>query len=195
MNHEQTPSTSPEYEHDPDTTPAIYVASLADYVSGRLHGAWIDATIGADAIHQEIQTMLARSKELAPEEWAIHDYENFGTLRLSEYESIERVAAIAEHIKEKGPAFAAWLDYTGLDQEDWHYFDDAYLGEYDSLDAYAEQVIDDLGYERILDDALPETIRAYVKINVRAMARDLEASGDVFTVESESGVYVFSSRY
>lgn len=195
MNHEHTPTSGHEREHDPDTTPAIYVASLADYVNGRLHGTWIDATIGADAIQHEIQAMLATSKEPAPEEWAIHDYENFGPLRLSEYESIERVADIAENIKEKGPAFAAWLDYTGLDQEDWHYFDDAYLGEYDSLDAYAEQVTDGLGYDRILDDAIPESIRTYVKLDTHAMAQDLEASGEVFTVESDSGVYVFSSHY
>ncbi|BCT76447.1 antirestriction protein ArdA [Sinomonas cyclohexanicum] len=195
MNHETTPSSTPERERDPDTTPAIYVASLADYVNGRLHGIWIDATIGPEAIHHEIQAMLATSKDPAPEEWAIHDYENFGPLRLSEYESIERVAAIAEHIKEKGPAFAAWLDYTGLDQEDWHYFDDAYLGEYDTLDAYTEQLIDDLGYDRLLDEALPESIRSYVKIDGHAMAQDLEASGDVFTVESDSGVYIFSSHY
>ncbi|WP_369044672.1 antirestriction protein ArdA [Sinomonas sp. P10A9] len=195
MNHEMTPNSTPEREHDPDTTPAIYVASLADYVNGRLHGTWIDATIGADAIHREIEAMLATSKEPAPEEWAIHDYENFGPLRLGEYDSIERVAAIAEHIKEKGPAFAAWLDYTGLDQEDWTYFDDAYLGEYETLDVYTEQLIDDLGYARILDESLPESIRSYVKIDGHAMAQDLEASGDVFTVESDSGVYVFSSRY
>lgn len=195
MNHEHIPSTSREHEQGPDDAPAIYVASLADYVNGRLHGTWIDATIGAEAIHREIQAMLATSQELAPEEWAIHDYENFGPLRLGEYESIERVAAIAENIKEKGPAFAAWLDYTGLDQDDWHYFDDAYLGEYDSLDAYTEQLIDDLGYERILDEALPESIRVYVKIDAHAMAEDLQASGEVCSLESDSGVYVFSSRY
>lgn len=194
MNHEHIPSTNPEHEHDPDT-PAIYVASLADYVNGRLHGTWIDATIGADAIHREIHAMLATSTELAPEEWAIHDYENFGPIRLGEYESIERVAAIAENIKEKGPAFAAWLDYTGLDQEDWHYFDDAYLGEYNDLDAYTERLVDDLGYDSILDEALPESIRTYVKLDTHAMAQDLDASGEVFTVESDSGVYIFSSHY
>lgn len=195
MNHEHDTGSSPEHERNPDTTPAIYVASLADYVNGRLHGSWIDATIGAEAIHREINAMLATSKEPAPEEFAIHDYENFGPLRLGEYESIGRVAAIAEHINEKGPAFAAWLDYTGLDQEDWHYFDTVYLGEYDDLDAYTEQLIDDLGYDRLLDEALPESIRAYVKIDAHAMAQDLEASGEVFSLESDNGVYIFSSHY
>ncbi|WP_434615611.1 antirestriction protein ArdA [Arthrobacter sp. A5] len=42
MNHEQLPEPTPE--RDRGTTPAIYVASLADYNNGRLLGTWIDCT-------------------------------------------------------------------------------------------------------------------------------------------------------
>lgn len=58
-------------------TPRIYVACLASYNAGILHGRWIDAT-DAEVIHEGIEDMLSESQEPIPEEWAIHDYEGFG---------------------------------------------------------------------------------------------------------------------
>jgi antirestriction protein len=43
------------------TTPKIYVACLAAYNAGYLHGDWIDADQDADDIYQEIRDMLSRS--------------------------------------------------------------------------------------------------------------------------------------
>src|SRR5439155_5846786 len=80
----------------------IYVASLADYNAGRLHGAWINAVQEPERIQAEIATMLERSHEPLAEEWAIHDYEGFTGIRLSEYESIERISQIANGIAEYG---------------------------------------------------------------------------------------------
>ena len=68
-------------------TPRIYVACLASYNAGILHGEWIDAT-DADTIREAIQEMLKRSPTPGAEEWAIHDYEGFGPLRLSEFEDL-----------------------------------------------------------------------------------------------------------
>jgi antirestriction protein len=45
------------------TTPRIYVACLAAYNNGELHGEWIDADQSADAIRKEINKMLATSPE------------------------------------------------------------------------------------------------------------------------------------
>ncbi|MHA7268374.1 antirestriction protein ArdA [Arthrobacter sp. HLT1-20] len=194
MNHEHLPGTDPEHEKQ-RTTPAIYVASLADYNNGRLLGDWIDATIGAEAIHEKITAILAQSKEPAPEEWAIHDYEGFGNKRLSEYERIEDVATLAEGIEKYGEAFAAWVDYSGLDPEDWHHFEVAYLGEYDTLAAYAEQIIDDLGWRDEVEKLLPESLQPYVTIDAEAMAEDMRLDGEIYSIESDSGIYVFNSRF
>ncbi|KDA00731.1 antirestriction protein ArdA, partial [Hyphomonas oceanitis] len=49
--------------------PRIYVACLAAYNNGRLHGAWIDA-ITPDAIRAGVREMLATSPEPDAEEWA-----------------------------------------------------------------------------------------------------------------------------
>ena len=39
----------------------IYVADLAAYNNGKLHGVWIDATQDLDAIQDQINAMLADS--------------------------------------------------------------------------------------------------------------------------------------
>src|SRR3954452_17997246 len=91
--------------------PRIYVASLADYNVGNLHGRWIDATQGADAIRREIAEMLAASPEPDAEEYAIHDYDNFRGLRLAEFEDIDRVAEVAILIAEHGPVFAKLVEH------------------------------------------------------------------------------------
>ena len=70
----------------------VYVASLADYNAGRLHGRWIDATLGAEHIQAETAAMLQESREPFAEEWAIHDYEGFDGWKLYEWESFDTVA-------------------------------------------------------------------------------------------------------
>ncbi|HBO1348742.1 TPA: antirestriction protein ArdA, partial [Pseudomonas aeruginosa] len=39
----------------------IYVADLAAYNAGHLHGVWIDATLGLDDIQAQVSAMLAAS--------------------------------------------------------------------------------------------------------------------------------------
>ena len=81
-----------EAEANPEVEPRdrlrIYVASLSDYNAGRLHGAWIDAAQEPEQIEAEIAWMLKQSPEPIAEEWAIHDHEGFGGVRLSEYEQV-----------------------------------------------------------------------------------------------------------
>ena len=166
-----------------ELTPRIYVACLAAYNSGQLHGAWIDADQSADAIHGEIRAMLASSPIPGAEEWAIHDYEDFGGIQLSEYEDIDRVAEIAALLVEHGDAFAAWYSYDPpADVSD---FQDAYRGEYDSEEAYAEEYIGDTG----MLDSIPENLRYY--FDYERFARDLFMS-DMRSVRSGHGtIYVF----
>jgi len=163
-------------------TPRIYVACLASYNAGILHGEWIDATDG-DVIREKIQEMLKGSPSPGAEEWAIHDYEGFGSIRLSEWEDVDRVAELGALIDEHGEAFAAYADHVGVDYATEESFQDAYCGEWDSEQAYAENLFDELyGHD------VPEHIAPY--IDYEAFARDL-FMGDYYSVESDSGVYVF----
>ncbi len=84
------------------SSPQIYVACLASYNNGCLHGCWIDANQPPDDLHAEVQAMLASSPESSAEEWAIHDYEGFGPRRLLESEPFERVSAIAAALVGRG---------------------------------------------------------------------------------------------
>ena len=191
---------APIHEPERDDGPRIYVASLSDYNAGILHGRWIGADQPGDEIHEDIAVMLADSPttrrygEVA-EEWAIHDYEGFGPVRLGEYERIEQVAALARGIVAHGDAFAAWWAMDPPNETDDDEleatFEEHYLGEYGSVEEYAEQMLEDLGID--VDDlpGVPEGIRPYVRVDVEAYARDLQMGGDISTVESTRGVYVF----
>ena len=52
----------------------IYVADLAAYNAGYLHGVWIDASQDLEDIQAQVDTMLAASPVKGAEEYAIHDF-------------------------------------------------------------------------------------------------------------------------
>ena len=150
-----------------DIEPRIYIASLADYNAGRLHGRWIDLSgKTADEVKEEIKAMLKESKEPIAEEWAIHDYE-LGGLRISEYESIDTLVEIAEMLSEHGEAWADYAGYVGVEYATKDAFEEAYCGQYHSEKEYAEQLLDELGEL----DSIPEHLRYYFDYD--AYARDL----------------------
>jgi antirestriction protein len=169
------------------TNPRVYVACLAAYNSGRLHGEWIDADQSADELHEAVARMLAASPQQGADEWAIHDYEGFGSLRLGEYESLERVATIAAGIAEHGEAFSAWLSYDeSQDATDMQSFEDAYRGEWDSLRAYAEDYAESTG----MHDAAEKSRSHYVVVDIDTLTRDLDI--ELYSVRSDHHtVYIF----
>lgn len=178
-------------ERQPELEPRIYVASLSDYNAGRLHGDWIDAAQGPEAIHAAISAMLARSREPVAEEWAIHDYENFGPLRLGEWESIEHISALGLGIAEHGQAFAAWADLIGSSEWDdlLGDFEDHYMGRWSSEVEYAENLLEDMGID--LQELGPEFLRPYISVDLDAFARDLRQDDTFIRNPPDGWVYVF----
>lgn len=182
-----------EHEAQP-VHPRIYVASLSDYNDGRLHGAWIDAAQDAQDLYDCIQDMLHASPSPGAEEWAIHDYEGFEFVQLSEFESIEAVSKVALGIAEHGRAFAAWASRVGLDSSDLDEFSDAYMGHWDSPRAFAEEMLDDLGYLEEFNKALSEHLAPYITFDYGSFAADLVFNGAIVTVEDSNGsIFVFWS--
>ena len=171
----------------------IYVASLTDYSNGILHGRWIDIT-DVDSVWDEINAMLAESptaKETGcpAEEWAIHDYE-FGPVHLSEHESIEELVAMAEAAEEHGEAFLAWVSHEPRHNRDPHDFENSFQGEWTSLEEYVIDWWEQTG-------GLPKADFWAHPLNYIAwdrLSQDWEINGDVFTIDSPNGVYVFSNR-
>lgn len=182
----------PSPEREPASDVRIYVASLSDYNDGRLHGAWLDAATDVDELAAGIKEMLDRSPTPGAEEWAIHDYEGFGPLHLGEYENLATISQIAQGIATHGPAFAHWAAHTGTaDRDELARFDDVYLGRWSSVESYAEELLDDLGLDDLIEAAVPESLQAYVRVDVEGFARDLEYSGELATSEGDDGVYLF----
>lgn len=193
---EQVERADPEAEASPVLAPRIYVASLSDYNAGRLHGVWMAADQTVDALHDGVQAMLAASPEPGAEEWAIHDYQGFGSAELSEYEALETVATLAQGIAEHGPAFAAWAALTGLGSSlalDPEAFQESYRGHWPSLSDYAEELAKDLGATTALEQ-LPDWLEPYVTVDYRRFGRDLVLGGDIRTVEGADGVWVFEAE-
>jgi antirestriction protein len=206
------------------TTPRIYVACLASYNSGILHGRWIDCDQDADDIRAEIAEMLRQStcpnvevecpecegegcdecnhtgKVPSAEEYAIHDYENFGEWKLSEYQDIDSIAAYAaildELSEDEAVAFQAWVDNQGandpVDESSLDIFRDDYLGCFSSLANYVEDYFESSGgYER--DDKNWWSPINYV--DWERMAHDLQLGGDVWVHEqSHDKVHVFNNH-
>lgn len=165
--------------------PRIYVACLAAYNSGYLHGAWVNAAQEPWSIYDEVKAMLAASPVAGAEEWAIHDYEGFGEVRIEEYTGFDRVSALATFIAEHGEVGAALLDhYSGDVSEAQEAIADRYMGQHSSLADYVQEVTEE-------STAVPQALRFYV--DWPAMARDAEMNGDVFTVTTAYDVvHVFA---
>jgi antirestriction protein len=172
--------------------PRVYVASLSDYNNGRLIGRWLDAAVEPEDLAHEVENMLAASPTAGAEEWAIFDHEGFGPFPVGEYERLAVVSRVARGIAEHGEAFAHWAALVGTtDPEELNRFDEAYLGRFDSLESYAEDMLDDLGYLEAVERAVPEGLQPYVEVDVAGFARDLELSGEVTARPGSEGVYVF----
>jgi antirestriction protein len=193
---EQTPEQQQSpVEQAARLKPQVWIASLSDYNAGRLHGAWVAADQEPDGIWEDINEVLASSPEPGAEEWAIHDYDGFGPLRLSEYESVERLSQLGLGIAEHGEPFAAYASVVESGDELVENFSDSYLGHWESLSAYAEEYLDDIGIDDLLDAHIPESVRPYVHVDSEGFGNDMASEGSVLVVPAAdgSGVHVFMS--
>ena len=186
---EQQPST-PEHESTPDS-PRVWIASLADYNAGRLHGDWVDAAVDGAELVAAAQAILARSDEPGAEEWAIFDYDNFGPYRVGEYEDLHQVAAVARGIAEDGEAFATYAQLSGARGEDLETgYVEAFVGYWESRDAFIDELLDDFNVDDTLTEALPDWLRARVSIDRDGVLRDLLVDMELEDA-SDGGIYLF----
>ncbi len=185
-----TPPAEPATAQDPASCPSerprLYVACLAAYNAGLLHGRWIDVTT-PDELWAQVSAMLRESPVEGAEEHAIHDYEGFEGAPVSEYASFEDVCALAEFIAEHG-ALGAKV-YRHVDEEldlAIAAFDD-YAGEYKDAAHFAEEFTRESGTQ------IPEALQYY--IDWEAMARDLVLNGEIFVIETGfDEAHIFWSR-
>lgn len=136
-------------------TPRVYVACLSSYNSGALHGVWIDVDEDSSVMQEQVDEML-KSSPYPGEEYAIHDYDNFGKMKISEYTSIDNIAYVgglleSELDEHEVDPFAAYMDDNHLDFEDMaddgeshiDTFRDSFMGTYDSLEDYVYELVEE----------------------------------------------------
>ena len=152
----------------------IYVACLAAYNNGILHGRWIDATQKPEDIWAEIREMLEASPIEDAEEYAIHDHEGFEGAPISEYQSIESICEIAAFISEYGTLGGKLIEYYGDLSDARDALENYYAGCYSSLSDFTQEITEET-------TEIPESLKSY--IDYERMARDLEIN-DVLTIET-----------
>lgn len=168
---------------DEDLAPRIYVACLAAYNAGILHGAWIEVGDDPQVVRAAIAAMLAQSPEPGAEEYAIHDHEGFGGIEIGEYADVERVVEIAGFVPERGRLGALVLNHVGGDLDAARRAFDDYRGCYGALADYFAELTEETV-------EIPPALRLY--IDYEAMARDARLNGEVFTLETAfDAVHVF----
>tara|TARA_R110002072_G_scaffold63430_3_gene157835 strand:+ start:3764 stop:4270 length:507 start_codon:yes stop_codon:yes gene_type:complete len=152
------------------TQPRIYVACLAAYNNGILHGEWIDATTDAEEMYAEVKRILRASPIPGAEEFAIHDHEGLGNI--GEYTPLEEIASLVEVIEDAEenhiPPRAA-LAYAA--EYDPHSMRDNYRGHYDSWADFARELEEETGG---IED-VPDRFRCH--INWDSVGREFETGG------------------
>lgn len=163
----------------------IYVADLSAYNNSILHGVWIEDLLDIDALEQQVADMLEQSPLENAEEYAIHDYEGFGGLSLSEFISLRRINKIALFLKEHSELGDTLLNYCNgeLDEAN-RLLDECYLGTYDSVEDYAQAFGEECF---VIDDALQHYI------DWKSFSRDMILSGDIHVLEKQNKVLIFSA--
>jgi antirestriction protein len=164
--------------------PKIYVACLAAYNNGYLHGEWIYADQEVDDLYAEIKKILASSPIPDSEEWAIHDYEDFGDVLVNEYTGLETVSALANFVIEHDEVGAAVLAHVNGDIDEANrLLEECYHGEYDSEEDFTESFAEETM-------VIPEHLSYY--IDYEKMARDWFIN-DFFSIEINYKTHVFSN--
>jgi antirestriction protein len=166
-----------------DTTPRIYVACLAAYNHGHLHGAWIDAG-DADDMHDAVQKMLAASPIDDAEEFAIHDHEGLGDL-IGEYTPLDKVAQIVIFLDEHEEYGQDLISYFCGNFEDAEKCAAEYIGHYENAENFAAEMTEGAAAEN-----LPSWLENYIDWD--RMGEDMKH--DYITIDDgKRGFYAFAN--
>ncbi|KKI44078.1 antirestriction protein ArdA [Hafnia alvei] len=155
------------------TTPSVYVGTYHKYNCGSIYGKWLDLTDFDDRadFYAACQALHADESDA---EFMFQDWEGIPSQFVSEcginWDFIDAYKRAEAEGSEA--AFIAWAEYTG--ESDYEVFDDAYRGEAESEEDYAQEMVEDNG----LLNEVPESLRYY--FDFEAYARDLFSSGYVF---------------
>lgn len=174
-----------------NNNPCVYVACLAAYNDGYLHGIWIDLTEGFEQAKEKINLMIKSSKADYAEEYAIHDSSGFCGYRVEEYSNIEELCTVAELIDQyeredegKGELISHLISDFGIDGA-IEQLENNFIGKYDSVLDYAYEYVEDTGMFRDCSDLVSRYF------DYESFARDLDY--DLNTYNINGGTYIFNN--
>jgi len=161
----------------------IYVACLAAYNNGILHGRWIEASTNVFEMQDEIKAMLAASPIPDAEEWAIHDTEDLPSI-IGEFSGLEPVAEFAALVEDYD-----WIDVRDLIdiveearsiEQAREQLENDFVGIFDEFEDYAYEIAD----EQLACHGQADSLAARY-FDYEAFARDLRM--DMHVVNLGSG--------
>ena len=141
-------------------TPRAWVGCLGCYNSGALVGQWLEGELIGDPVAAGLATLETVGDYTAPrcvrcfsDEFLVFDTHNFSGLINGECSLREAAEAVEtlEELERQGydlgavAAFIGWANYWSVEN-----FQDCYVGEYDTMEEFAEQFALDTG---ALDDS------------------------------------------
>lgn len=137
--------------------PKVWVACLAAYNHGVLHGKWVDVDDDEDALNEAIAEVLRTSPIPNAEEHAFHDYDEWGGLEFGEYERVATLCEMATLLRKHGPAFVAYAQQVigSTKPSDLTGFEEEYQGEHKSRSEFTA--------ERFTDsNDIPDHLQPYI---------------------------------
>lgn len=156
-------------------SPRLYVGTYAKYNNGNLFGEWVNLEnfYSSEDFYEYCKEL---HKDEEDPEFMFQDCENVPDQLYSECGNIDQIYEYWDAIKDlsdtEQEAFRIWVENGYGDYSDYSSFKDEWQGEWDSLEAYAENWLEETGCL----DSIPENLRYY--FDYEKYARDLEYSGD-----------------
>ena len=151
--------------------PAVFVCSYHKYNEGRpLAGMWLDLTSFSTYVDFVAACRWLHRDEADPE-YMYLDYENYPDCWYHEgsldEDTFERIQEYAELDDDEREAYEAFLDITCESAPSMDDFRERYCGEWDSEEAFAEHLADEL----CMFDNVPENITRF--FDFKAFAHEL----------------------
>jgi antirestriction protein len=145
--------------------PRIYVACLAAYNSGWLHGAWIEVEDDADAVGPRSRDAEGLAGGGA-EEFAIHDHEGFGGVEIAEYARDRRVVADRRVPARRAGGLGPWCwsRSAEISRRRRSALDEQYRGVFSSLADCFQELTEET-------TVIPESLRLYIDWEAMAATR------------------------
>jgi antirestriction protein len=123
-----------------------YIACLASYNNGRLHGAWVDLEVAAtlEEVQECIDWVIATSPTPGAEEYAVHDWSGVPrSISGKEWPDWEEALTLLGAIDGHGEAFQLWHENAPDYNTEPSAFERDYVGRYESGADYARDYFEE----------------------------------------------------